>query len=93
MRASKYRNEMPLTSVLLRFALGLSFSPGAILYARLRLRWREDCPWSRTAMERRRLGEILLAMMLHVKSYLFSCSKIEGAQEVETNVEARRNAD
>lgn len=91
MRASKYRDKMLLTSVLLRFALGLSFSPGAILYARLRLRWREDCPWSRTAMERRRLGEILLAMMLRVRSYLVSSSKKEG-QEMETNVEAKRNA-
>ena len=62
MRPSKYRNDALLTSVLLRFALGLSFSPGAMLYALLRLRWREDCPWSRTAMERRRLGEILLAI-------------------------------
>ena len=41
MRPSKYHNDALLTSVLLRFALGLNFPPGVTLYALLQLRWRE----------------------------------------------------
>ena len=52
-------------------AAGLSFSPGAMLYAlRLRAAFEEDAavPWLRTAMDRRRLGEILAGITCSINA-------------------------